>query len=159
MPYHFYVCLLINLENKNMLTSNNKNNLSLIDAVNNFSDSKLKRKEDLEKIFSAVTPANKNVFDTLLFKSKYIKGLMRIFKGSSSNVEFDKSILKKDLADNINQAKELLKNITRSAESDTKLYFESKYYVLDGESFARLDDLLSDLEWTKMYFNDAKVKK
>ncbi|MDP4116396.1 MAG: hypothetical protein Q8903_09690 [Bacteroidota bacterium] len=142
-----------------MLISNNEDNLTLAEAVRNFSGSKLKRQDDLEKLFSIITATNKNLFDTLLFKAKYIKGLMRIFKESAKNADFNRDLIKKDLSDNITQAKELLKNITRSAEGSVKVYFESNYYVLDPESLGRLDELLSDLEWTKMYLNDVKRKK
>jgi len=142
-----------------MLISNNEDNLTLAEAVRNFSGSKLKRQDDLEKLFSIITATNKNLFDTLLFKAKYIKGLMRIFKESVKNADFNRDLIKKDLSDNITQAKELLKNITRSAEGSVKVYFESNYYVLDPESLGRLDELLSDLEWTKMYLNDVKRKK
>jgi hypothetical protein len=142
-----------------MLISNNENCTSLTEAVSDFSEARLKRKEDLDKLFSVITSSNKNLFDTLLFKSKYIKGLMRIFKESSKNADFKRDLIKEDLSDNIRQAKELLKNITRSADEDIKLYFESNYYVTTPDALVRLDELMSDLEWTKMYLNDIKHKK
>lgn len=144
---------------KDMLISNNENSTSLTEAVDHFSEARLKRREDLDKLFSVVTSSNKNLFDTLLFKAKYIKGLMRIFKESSKNADFKRDLLKEDLSDNIRQAKELLKNITRSAEEDIKVYFESNYYVSTPDAFVKLDELISDLEWTKMYLNDIKHKK
>ena len=143
----------------NMLISNNENSLTLCEAVNDFSNTGLKRRDDLDKLFSVVTSSNKNLFDTLLFKAKYIKGLMRIFKESSKNADFKRELMKDDLAENIKQAKELLKNITRTAGEDIKIYFESNYYVSTPDALVRLDELLSDLEWTKMYLNDIKHKK
>lgn len=142
-----------------MLISNNENSLTLCEAVNDFSNTGLKRRDDLDKLFSVVTSSNKNLFDTLLFKAKYIKGLMRIFKESSKNADFKRELMKDDLAENIKQAKELLKNITRTAGEDIKIYFESNYYVSTPDALVRLDELLSDLEWTKMYLNDIKHKK
>ncbi len=130
----------------------------LITEIEKFSGSRLHKKEDLLKLVSISLENNqmKNLSD-IVFIAKYIKGLMKALQ-ASVNVKDVPNIneIKNDLSENISKVKLQINSLLNFTGNKTKKYFELEYFRLTQDAFANFNELLSDLEWTKMYFNMRK---
>jgi len=130
----------------------------LITEIEKFSGSRLHKKEDLLKLVSISLENNqmKNLSD-IVFIAKYIKGLMKALQ-ASVNVKDVPNIneIKNDLSENISKVKLQINSLLNFTGNETKKYFELEYFRLTQDAFANFNELLSDLEWTKMYFNMRK---
>lgn len=130
----------------------------IIEEVEQFSNHKLKLKNDLFVILNSAIKNNLNEkLNDLAFTSKYVKGLMRVLFSAQNNPEV-KNIeqIQSDLSSNIQRTIEMIKDILTNESSEVQDEFQKKYFDLNSDSFENLDLLLSDLEWLKMYFNDLK---
>jgi len=128
------------------------------EEINDFSEQKLKRRDDLKTLIEICFTNEKPVLlEYLSFTAKYIRGLERVLKKGSMNLEIrNLEQIKQDYLSNINKSVEQLKEIISLANTNEKNYFEETYLKLTQEGFKNLNELLEDLEWTKMYFNDQK---
>ena len=66
--------------------------------------------------------------------------------------------MKKDFSANIQKVIALLKEIL-FLEAPARTYFEQKYFLLKQETLFNMNELLSDLDWTKSYFNESIRKR
>jgi hypothetical protein len=131
------------------------------ESVEKFSGSKLKRKIELIKIYEE-SKKNKDekLFEKLVFNSKYVMGLMRALQKSSSLIEKkDLERIKINFSDNLKATITQIKEVLRNCDEESKKHFNETFFVLSGESFLNLTELLSDLEWAKMYLNFKKRQK
>ncbi len=133
----------------------------LLRAVDEFSDYKLKDKKGLLMIFEeSVTNNKEKELDDLSFNAKYIKGLLRVIKNGTGNSDITNlDTIKKDYSTSMAKVVEQIKEIIASADSETKNHFNQTYFELNQQCFHNLNELLSDLEWTKKYLNDNKRSK
>ncbi|GAB6282394.1 MAG: hypothetical protein STSR0008_11390 [Ignavibacterium sp.] len=142
-----------------MIMQNEFQNAQLmIEEVEQFSNNKLKLKNDLFVIVNSAIKNNLNEkLNDLAFTSKYVKGLMRVLFSGQNNPEV-KNIeqIQSDLSNNIQKTIEMIKNILIYESSEVQEEFQKKFFNMNSESFGNLDLLLSDLEWLKMYLNDLK---
>ncbi len=129
-----------------------------ISNVEKFSKSNLNRKVELLEIFKeAQKSGSKHLFEDLVFNAKYVMGLMRAVQKGASIPEINNlEKIKKDFADNINKTISQVKEIISPCSEDLKNHFSETYFILSGESFINLTELLSDLEKTKIYLNHLK---
>lgn len=69
--------------------------------------------------------------------------------------------IKKDLSENISKVTSQLKSLLEFTGGETRNYFQKEYFDLTQNAFNNFNELLSDLEWTKIYFNTEKreIKK
>jgi hypothetical protein len=129
-----------------------------INDVEKYSKDKLKRKAELIRIYEeALKYKNEKLFDDLAFTAKYVQGLMRVVKSGSINPDI-KNIdsIKKDFTDNMNKVVLKIRELISSADENLKIHFEQTYFELSQQGFVNLAELLSDLEWTKIYLNDSR---
>jgi hypothetical protein len=126
--------------------------------INNFSEQKLKRKNDLKTIIEICFKNEKSpLLEDLSFTAKYIRGLERVLKRGNMNLDISNlDQIKQDYMNNINKSVEQLKEIISLTDSNAKIYFDETYFKLTHEGFKNLTELLEDLEWTKMYLNQQK---
>ncbi|MDR3628400.1 MAG: hypothetical protein P4L45_16265 [Ignavibacteriaceae bacterium] len=134
------------------------NPAEFVNEVEKFSKSKLKRKAELIRIYEeAVNNNNEKLFEDLVFTAKYVQGLLRVVKSGSANSEINNlDQIKKDFTDNLNKVVLEIKKIISGADEDMKTHFEQTYFELSQQGFINISELLSDLEWTKIYLNDRK---
>lgn len=134
------------------------NPAEFVNEVEKFSKSKLKRKAELIRIYEeAVNNNNEKLFEDLIFTAKYVQGLLRVVKSGSANSEINNlDQIKKDFTDNLNKVVLEIKKIISGADEDMKTHFEQTYFELSQQGFINISELLSDLEWTKIYLNDRK---
>ena len=138
-----------------------KNPRELLKKVDEFSDFKLLRRDDLQIIFAeGVKEENNKLFEDLIFTAKYVHGLMKVIKMGKENSEV-KSLehVKDDLTKNLELVVEQIRKIIAGSSQSDKAYIENNFLQMTGEAFKNLTELLSDLDWTKKYLNDLKRNK
>ena len=134
------------------------NTANLVEEINVFSEQKLKRKNDLKILLEMSFKNEKSVLlENLSFTAKYIRGLERVLKKGSMNPEISNiEQIKQDYTNNIKKLIDQIKELISLADTEVNSYFEERYFKLTQEGFQSLSELLEDLEWTKMYFNQQK---
>jgi uncharacterized protein YrzB (UPF0473 family) len=138
--------------------NNNLSDENFIESVEGFTANPIVRKEDVKRLIGIVKDNGKEEeFEKLTFTSKYVCGLMRIIKNSSSIPEVNSiENIKADLNENIKNGMELLREIIASSDDEEKDYIEKTYLTLTTENFGNLNQLFSDLEAVKKYLNYLK---
>jgi hypothetical protein len=135
--------------------------LNEVDGFCQTNGGQLKRKEDLNNIFAEAFNHNKaNLLEDLAFTAKYLRGLMRVLEKGVQNPEV-KSLeyVKSDYSLNVNKFTNQLKEILSESSDKTKEHFNKTYFELSHEGLRNLNELFSDLEWTKIYLNEQKRKQ
>jgi len=135
--------------------------VEFVEEVEKFSKSKLNKKAELLRIYEEVEKNDKEkIFKDLAFTAKYLRGLMRVLQKGMENPEV-KSLehVKKDFSSNIKKVKEQIREIISNGEDSLKNHFEEKYFAMTQEGLQNLNELLSDLEWTKKYLNEEKRRE
>ena len=133
-------------------------NKNILNDVEIFSDSLLKRKTDLQIIIDESIQHNFEAkFEELTFTGKYVQGLKRVLQKGADFQEIDNlNHVKKDLTENMeNVIGDIRALLIHSSEANKK-YFEDTYLSLTANCFQNLNDLLEDLEWVKKYLNYQK---
>jgi hypothetical protein len=130
----------------------------LVKEVDEFSGYKLKKRADLQIIFEeTLNKGKEKLLEDLAFTSKYVQGLIRVLRESSNNPEIKNlENIQSDLGANMQKAITRIKEIVASSDGSTQQYFQRTYFELSQQGFMNLNDLLSDMEWTKKYINDLK---
>ncbi|MFA6598835.1 MAG: hypothetical protein WCS69_14015 [Ignavibacteriaceae bacterium] len=128
------------------------------DEVEKFSNMKLLVKDDLQKLASAaVNSLQQELFFSIAFSAKYVQGLVRVLQQAGTNPEIKNlEQIKNDLTENMEQITATLKILLANESNEVKATLEEKYFSLTAESFVNLRNLLSDLEWVKIYQNHLK---
>ena len=135
-----------------------KDSTRFCDEVEKFSENKLLVKQDLlTLVSSAIDSLNEELFFSIAFTAKYIQGLLRVIQHAGTNPEIKNlEQIKTDLTENMKKISNDLRTILAGSETEVKEMFAEKYLALTAESFSNLRNLLSDLEWVKIYHNRLK---
>jgi hypothetical protein len=132
----------------------------LLKNVDEFSNFKLPRRDDLQIIFTeGVKEKNNKLFEDLVFTAKYVQGLMKVMKTGQENSEV-KSLehVKNDLSKNMEKVVDQIRQIISDSSQSDKDYINKTFLQMNPDAFRNLNDLLYDLDWTKKYLNDLKRK-
>jgi hypothetical protein len=134
---------------------------NFINEVEKFSKTTLNKKAELLRIYEESLKAGKEkIFEDLTFTSKYLRGLMRVLQNGTNNPEVPSlEKIKADFSANIKKVTEQLRDIISNADEELKKYFTDNYFEMSQQGLTNLNELLADLEWTKMYLNDQKRQK
>ncbi len=133
-------------------------NKDVLNEVEIFSDSLLKRKADLQIIIDESLQNNFDAeFEELTFTGKYVQGLKRVLQKGADFQEIDNlDHVKKDLTENMeNVIGDIRALLIHSSEANKK-YFEDTYLSLTPNCFQNFNDLLENLERVKKYLNYQK---
>ena len=133
-------------------------NENILNDVELFSDSLLKRKADLQIITNESLQNNFEAeFEELTFTGKYVQGLKRVLQKGADFQEIDNlDHVKKDLTENMEKVIGDIRALLIHSSETNKKYFEDTYLSLTPNCFQNLNDLLEDLEWVKKYLNHQK---
>ena len=135
-----------------------KDSRELLKRVDEFSNFKLQKRDDLQIIFTeGVKEENNKLFEDLVFTAKYVQGLMKVMKMGQENSEV-KSLehVKSDLTKNMEKVVEQIREIVSESSQSDKDYIEKSFLQMTPDAFKNLNELLADLNWTKKYLNDLK---
>jgi hypothetical protein len=104
-----------------------------------------------------VKEENNKLFEDLVFTAKYVQGLMKVMKMGQENSEV-KSLehVKVDLTKNMEKVVEQIRQIVAGSSQSDRDYIEKNFLQMTADAFKNLNELLSDLDWTKRYLNDFK---
>lgn len=135
---------------------NNISSKEFLEKIYNFSNQKLKQKEDLERLIE-ISNKNNNfkLLEKTAFTAKYLQGLFNIIQRGDKII--DEEIFAKytkEYSENIEQIKIYIKNILKDGSNFYKKIFEEKYFELTQISISNLNELCYDLSWVKMYINE-----
>ena len=133
-------------------------NKDVLNEVEIFSDSLLKRKADLQIIIDESLQNNFDAeFEELTFTGKYVQGLKRVLQKGADFQEIDNlDHVKKDLTENMENVIGDIRALLIHSSETNKRYFDDTYLSLTPNCFQNLNDLLEDLEWVKKYLNYQK---
>ena len=136
----------------------NANAQEFINEVEKFSKHHLNRKPEMISIYEAAVDSNQvDVFRELCFTAKYLLGMMRVLKEGSSNPQVSSlEHVKKDFTENMIKAIEQIKQIIAGSNESQKKYFEEEMFAKTHTGLTNLNELLADLESTKLYLNQLK---
>jgi hypothetical protein len=129
--------------------------------VEKFLKHSLNRKAEMIIIYDAAVDSNQmNIFRDLCFTAKYLVGMMRVLQEGGNNPQISSlDHVKKDFSSNLAKAIEQIKQITVGADKSQKEYFEDQFFVRSHSGLTNLNELLADLESTKLYLNYLKREK
>ncbi len=135
-----------------------ENTEKIIREIELFSEIGLKRKKDLTLLlFLAYSNDMRETLEDLSFTSKYVQGLFRVLEKAAGNAEVQNmGQIKADITVNLEKVKENIKRLLDNAEEADRIHFNETYLQLTQNSLFNLTELMSDLEWTKKYFNQVK---
>ncbi len=129
--------------------------------VEKFSKHSLNRKAEMIIIYDAAIDSNQmNIFRDLCFTAKYLVGMMRVLQEGGNNPQISSlDHVKKDFSSNLAKAIEQIKQIIVGADKSQKEYFEEEFFMKSNAGLTNLNELLADLESTKLYLNYLKREK
>ncbi|MEJ2617883.1 MAG: hypothetical protein P8Z35_23210 [Ignavibacteriaceae bacterium] len=144
-----------------MMNNSPDNASDFVNEVEKFSGTNLNKKAELLRIYEeSINSGKEKVFEDLAFTGKYLRGLMRVLQNSSNNPQVESlDKIKADFSSNVQKVIAQIKDIISDADEDLKKHFEENYFEMSQEGLINLNELLADLEWTKMYLNDQKRQK
>jgi hypothetical protein len=144
-----------------MLNNSYGSAADFVNEVEKFSGTNLNKKAELLRIYEeCINSGKEKVFEDLAFTGKYLRGLMRVLQNGADNAQVDSlDKIKADFSSNIKKVIDQVKDIISDAGEDLKKHFEENYFEMSQEGLTNLNELLADLEWTKMYLNDQKRQK
>jgi len=130
----------------------------LVEEIDHFSNHKLKRKDDLKTLIEvSIKNEKEKLLENLSFTAKYVLGLQRALKKGSSNPEISNlEKQKEDYSNNLIKSIEQIKELGNFTSEEIKIHFNKTYFELSQQALKNLNELLEDLEWTKMYLNQQK---
>lgn len=139
----------------------NLNAAAFINEVEKFSKHPLNRKVEMISLYEAAVNSNQlEVYRELCFTSKYLVGIIRILKeGMLINQHSNLESIKKDFSDNVVKAEAQIKQLLIDSEDSIKQYFEDQFFEKSQSALSKFNELLIDLEKSKLYLNYLKREK
>jgi hypothetical protein len=133
-------------------------NENILNDVELFSDTLLKRKADLQIIIDESLQHNfETEFEELTFTGKYVQGLKRVLQKGGDFQEIDNlDYVKKDLTENMQKVIGDIRALLNHSSETNKKYFEDNFLSLTPDCFQNLNELVEDLELVKKYLNHKK---
>jgi len=129
--------------------------IDLILDIKEFSNGKIKNDFELSVLLEAGYFTDKKpIFDELIFKAKFLNGLLNIFSENPGQEQMEKLI--PEFAKNLEELTVLMKSILISSDEITNKYFREKYFNVNPKIINELALLIMDLSACKDYFNDRK---
>jgi hypothetical protein len=125
-----------------------KLSIKLTDEVEKKFSRNLQNKELINQIIIS-SEGNKRIFEDLLFTSKYLMGLFR----SVTSPEYQPNeILNKEMEDNVEKVKDILKFLLKEGYGE----FKEKFFTNTDETLIMMVLFFAELEFLKYHINDLK---
>lgn len=146
------------IRNQMVITEQTRN---FVKAVDEFSGKKLNLRDELCVIVEYFASANDaDKFEELIFKAKYLNGLMNVFSSAAKNSEVTNTEqIKEDFTHNFGLFRDILSSVTASLEENLQEEFQRKFLELSPEAMMNTKTLIGDLDRVKRYLNDVRRGK
>jgi hypothetical protein len=132
--------------------------INLILDIKEYSDGKIKNDFELSVLLESGYFTDKRpLFEELIFKAKFLNGVLNIFSGNPGQDKMDK--LMPEFAKNLEDLTGLMKKIVGTSGEGINKIFQEKYFVVKPDVINELTLLIMDLSACKDYFNDRKYTK
>jgi hypothetical protein len=125
-------------------------NKNLADEVEKKFSISLQNRDFIDMIIESAGN-NKELFEELLFSSKYIMGLIRAIASGEHKSD---GVIKTEMSVRMNKVKDILKVILGKRSEE----YEEVYFRNSMESLGNLSLLIAQLELFKLHINDLKRK-
>ena len=144
-----------------MINNSPDNASDFVNEVEKFSGTNLNKKAELLRIYEkSINSGKEKVFEDLAFTGKYLRGLMRVLQNGSNNPQVESlDNIKADFSSNVKKVITQIKDIISDSDEALQKHFEENFFEMSQEGLTNLNELLVDLEWTKIYLNDQKRQK
>ena len=144
-----------------MINNSPDNASDFVNEVEKFSGTNLNKKAELLRIYEeSINSGKEKVFEDLAFTGKYLRGLMRVLQNGSNNPQVESlDNIKADFSSNVKKVITQIKDIISDSDEALQKHFEENFFEMSQEGLTNLNELLVDLEWTKIYLNDQKKQK
>lgn len=145
---------------------------NIIIDINEFSNNKLKNRNDVSLLFEALRKddSNKQLFKDLIFTAKYLNGLGKVMMNSMTGKidaqfrEEDKAVMessaekiREEYQKNIELLISQINTLLLQTDKDDMLSFKDRYLSMTRSSMVNLTSLIYDLSWVKKYYNEKKI--
>ena len=131
---------------------------TLVDALDDFSQHKLTRKNDLGVLVELALQANaKETLDELSFTAKFISRTYGIMRRIGAHDEAYNGLFRQ-FAEQLAKAETLERALLQHAPAGTQEQFASTYYARSPEAVERHLALLYDLGWYKNWLIDHRTE-
>jgi len=131
---------------------------NFVSAVDEFSSGKIKFRDEIGMIvehFSVINNAEK--FEEMIFRAKYLNGLMKVFSSAAQNPEVrNTDQIEEDFKHNFLLFREMLESAVNSLNDNLKSEMTNKFLGLTPEAMLNTKSLIADLDWVKIYLNEAR---
>ncbi len=139
-----------------------KNAIEIVEAVDKFSNGKLREKKSLEFLIKvAMENEMMELIDELAFQSKF---LWRVFSFFQSGREFDevdngefKSRILSQIEESVEKIRTMLSSLIEKSSELERENFINKFLRMDAESFANFMNLVHDFYWLKNWEIDNEI--
>lgn len=135
-----------------------ENTEEFVNRLAEFSGNKLKDKKIIYDLIAGCAAAGQvELLSSASFNAKYINGLMRVLKSAQGRTDVNNlDSIKTDLSTGLEKFIGQMQDISGFLPAEISVKVNEQYLTMSHESFLRLQELLADMEWIKMYLNHLK---
>lgn len=135
-----------------------ENTVEFVNGLMDFSGNKLKDKKIISDLIAGCAAAGQmELLSSALFNAKYINGLMRVLKSAQGRTDVNNlDSIKTDLSNGLEKFIGQMQDISGFLPAELSVTINEQYLTMSHESFLRLQELIADMEWIKMYLNHLK---
>lgn len=135
-----------------------KETTDLIFDIMKFSNGLFKNTFELSVLIeNTISSDNPQIFSDIIFKAKYLKGLLKIIKDNPQKDDKTEKI-HNEFSENLIELKEQISNLLSNIDNDINNSFQSKYFEMNIDSLNNYYGLIDELAKCKDYFIDKDNK-
>ena len=123
-----------------------------------FSNGKFKNTFELSVLIEyTISSGNPQIFYDIIFKAKYLKGLLKIIKDNPQKDDKTEKI-HNEFSENLIDLKAQISNLLSKIDNEVNNSFQTKYFEMNIDSLNNYYGLIDELAKCKDYFIDRNNK-
>lgn len=105
----------------------------------------------------AYTAGNHKLFNDMIFKAKYLKGLKNIslkeIPGNNIDVDTANKKIMTEMSSELNNLTKIIQDVISNLSPEEKADFENNFFRMESECLLKYFELIEDLAMFKEFFN------
>ncbi len=105
----------------------------------------------------AYTAGNHKLFNDMIFKAKYLKGLKNIsqkeISGNSIDIKTANEKILTEMSSELTNLTKIIQDVISKLSPEEKADFENNFFLLEKDCLIKYYELIEDLSMFKEYFN------